>query len=328
MRHLTSLLELTSAEIRDILNLSAKLKQQTKKGKRSALCERKVLTQVFEKPSLRTRVSFEAGMNQLGGHSIFMTSKDAGFDGRETKEDIARVLGSYSDVIVLRTFSQELIETFARFAGCPVINGLSDDFHPCQALTDVLTIEELSGDIAGKHLVYVGDGNNVAKSLAVVCGQLGASLTVVAPKGYELPADFTELMKARFPKLVLRQSNDALQAVQNADVIYTDVWASMGQEAEKEKRNREFANFQVDTRLLDAAGPDVLFMHCLPARRGLEVSDEVMEDARSVVFPQAENRMHLAKGLIVWLLKQAETRPARSAKRSARTAKKKRRAGR
>ncbi|WP_437228393.1 ornithine carbamoyltransferase [Planctomicrobium sp. SH661] len=326
MRHLTSLLDVTSREVRDILKLAAKLKSQTRKGKRLPLCERKVLTQVFEKPSLRTRVSFEAGMSQLGGRSIFMTSKEAGFEGRETKEDIARVLGGYSDVIVLRTFSQELIETFTRHAGCPIINGLSDDFHPCQALADILTIEEVAGNAAGKHIVYVGDGNNVAKSLAIVCGHVGASFTVAAPRGYELPESFVALMKTEFPKLKLTQSNNAAQAVKNADVIYTDVWASMGQEAEKEKRSREFADFQVTTDLLDAAGPNVLFMHCLPARRGLEVSEDAMDDPRSVIFLQAENRMHLAKGLIVWLLQHAEEKP--KPKRVIKSAKKKKQARR
>lgn len=306
MRHLTSLLDLASGEVRDILKLAAQLKEQTLQGKRDALCERKVLTQVFEKPSLRTRVSFEAGMNQLGGSSLFLTSKEAGFEGRETKEDIARVLGGYSDVIVLRTFSQGLIETFAKHAGCPIINGLSDDFHPCQALTDILTIEEIAGNAAGKHIVYVGDGNNVAKSLAIACGHVGAEFTIAAPPGYELPVEFVKLAKSQFPKLKLSQSHDALQAARLADIVYTDVWASMGQEAEKEKRSREFAAFQVTTELLDAARPNVLFMHCLPARRGLEVSEEAMEDARSIVFLQAENRMHLAKGLIVWLLQHAQ----------------------
>jgi len=305
MRHLTSLFDVTSAEVREILQLAAKLKLQTKNGKREALCQRMVLTQVFEKPSLRTRVSFEAGMNQLGGTSIFMTSKEAGFDGRETKEDIARVLGGYSDLIVLRTFSQELIEVFAKFADCPVINGLSDDFHPCQALTDVLTIEESTGNIAGQHVVYVGDGNNVAKSLALICGHLGAAFTVAAPAGYELPESFVAKLQSQFPKLELKHSQDAFQAVRHADVIYTDVWASMGQEAEKEKRAREFSAFQVTKKLLDAAGPKVLFMHCLPARRGLEVSADAMDDPRSIIFTQAENRMHLAKGLMVWLLEQA-----------------------
>ncbi|WP_437186606.1 ornithine carbamoyltransferase [Planctomicrobium sp. SH668] len=324
MRHLTSLFDLTSAEVRDILNLAVKLKAQTKKGNRAPLCERKVLTQVFEKPSLRTRVSFEAGMNQLGGHSIFLNAKEAGLDGRETPEDIARVLGSYSDIIVLRTFSQELIQTFTKHAGCPIINGLSDDFHPCQALTDILTLEEVAGASAKKRIVYVGDGNNVAKSLALACGHVGASLTVASPKGYELPVDFIAKARDRFPKLKLEQSYDALDAVKGAHLIYTDVWASMGQEAEKEKRSQEFAGYQVNRELLDAAGSKVKFMHCLPARRGLEVSEEAMDDPRSVIFEQAENRMHLAKAVMVWLLEQAK-KSSRVASRAAKPVKKKKR---
>lgn len=329
MRHLTTLLDVSSTEVREILKLASKLKSQTLRGKRAPLCERKVLTQVFEKPSLRTRVSFEAAMMQLGGQSIFMSSKDAGFNGRESKEDIARVLGGFSDVIVLRTFSQELIEIFAQVAGCPVINGLSDEYHPCQALTDIMTIEEIAGNAAGKHIVYVGDGNNVAKSLAIACGHVGANFTVAAPRGYEIKEDFVQKVTSLFPKLKFQQFNDPYKAVEKADVIYTDVWASMGQEDEKDQRSKAFADFQITTELLDAAGSDVLFMHCLPARRGLEVDDSVMEDPRSVVFLQAENRMHLAKGLIVWLLDQSEKKKkkVRAAKpvKKVRPAKKKKR---
>lgn len=304
MKHLISLFDLTTVEVREILDLATRLKNETRSGHREQHCTGQVLTLVFEKPSLRTRVSFEAGFNQLGGHSLFLTGKAAGLEGRETIEDIARVLGGYSDIIVLRTFSQQLIESFATHAGCPIINGLSDDFHPCQALTDIMTLEELRGASAGKRIVYVGDGNNVARSLALACGHVGASFVVAAPQGYWLTDDFIQRAQTQFPDLVLEQTDDPQAAVQGADLIYTDVWASMGQEEEKEKRSREFAAFQVDVPLLDAAGPDALFMHCLPARRGLEVTAEVMDDPRSVVFPQAENRMHLAKGLMLWLLQQ------------------------
>lgn len=304
MRHLTSLFDLTSAEVEEILALAHDLKRQTKSGSRTPHCGGRVITQVFEKPSLRTRVSFEAGISQLGGTSIFLSGKDAGLNGRETIEDISKVLGGYSDIIILRTFSQELIETVAKESGCAVINALSDDYHPCQALTDVMTMQEHLGEIKGKHLVYVGDGNNVAKSLALVCGHTGANLTVAAPDGYWLSEDFINLATKTFPNLELKQTNDPQAAVKTADAIYTDVWASMGQEAEKEKRAAEFEGFQIDTNLLDIAGDNVLFMHCLPARRGLEVSAEAMDDSRSVIFEQAENRMHLAKGLMLWLLRQ------------------------
>lgn len=311
MRHLTTLLELSSDDVRDILKLAARLKSNLKKGKRPSLCENMVLTQVFEKPSLRTRVSFEVAISQLGGRSIFLTSKDAGFEGRETKEDIAQVLGSYSDVITLRTFSQGLIEIFREYAGCPIINALSDDYHPCQALADIQTIEEVSGNAAGKTITYIGDGNNVAKSLAVACGHVGANFRIAAPKGFELPEPFVALLAEKFPELEVQQLNNAKKAAAGSDVIYTDVWASMGQETEKDERAKIFADFQVTSKLLDQAGPDVVFMHCLPARRGLEVDDGVMGDSRSVVFRQAENRMHLAKGLIVWLLDEGKKKSAK-----------------
>lgn len=302
MRHLTSLFDLTPQEVQDILSLSQQLKSETLQNTRTPYCTGRIITQVFEKPSLRTRVSFEAGISQMGGASIFLSGKDAGLHGRETLEDISRVLGGYSDLIILRTFSQQLIETVAQHAACGVINALSDDYHPCQALTDVLTITEALGDAAGKKIAYVGDGNNVAKSLGLVCGHVGAQLTVAAPTGYWLSDEFVQSVETRFSAGVITQTSDPHQAVQNADVIYTDVWASMGQEDEKDQRAAAFADFQIDTALLDSAGPDVKFMHCLPARRGLEVTAEVMNDARSLVFEQAENRMHLAKGLMLWLL--------------------------
>ncbi len=306
MRHLTTLLEITSEDVRNILELAARLKSGLKKeGKRPSICENMVLTQVFEKPSLRTRVSFETAMSHLGGRSLFLTSKEAGFDGRETKEDIAKVLGGYSDVITLRTFSQKLIETFREHAGCPIINALSDDYHPCQALADILTLEEVTGNAAGKTITYIGDGNNVAKSLATVCGHVGANFRISCPKGYEIPSEFLQELRNLFPSLSVEQFYNVTDAAPGSDVIYTDVWASMGQETEKDERAKIFADFQVTSRLLDLAKPDVLFMHCLPARRGLEVDDIVMEDPRSIVFPQAENRMHLAKGLIVWLLEKS-----------------------
>ncbi len=302
MRHLTSLFDLTSIEVREILDLSAEIKRETKAGIRKPLAAGCVLAQIFEKPSLRTRVSFEAGISQLGGTGIFLAGKEAGLGGREPVKDIARVVGGYADIITLRTFSQELIETFAKHANASVINALSDEYHPCQALTDILTIEEALGSARGKKIVYVGDGNNVAKSLAIVCGHVGAAFTVAAPDGYWLTKEFTKQVTTTFPGLDLVQTNNPTTSVAGADVIYTDVWASMGQEDEKDKRSQVFAGFQINNPLLDAAGKQVKFMHCLPARRGLEVTDEAMDDPRNIIFEQAENRMHLAKGLMVWLL--------------------------
>lgn len=302
MKHLTSLFDLTTSEVHSILDRAARLKAAWRKGVREPLCAGRVLTQIFEKPSLRTRVSFEAAMMQLGGSAVFMTAKEAGLEGREQHDDIAKVVGGYSDVIVLRTFAQSLIETFVEHAGKPVVNGLSDDYHPCQALTDVLTLQEHFGDVAGRTLAYIGDGNNVAKSLVLVCAHVGMRCTIGAPEGFQLSEEFLAQVRQQFPQAQLEQFSNAQDAAADADALYTDVWASMGQEEEKEQRAQIFRDFQVNTALLNVAKPQAAFMHCLPARRGLEVTDNVMSSPNSIVFPQAENRMHLAKGLFAWLL--------------------------
>ena len=302
MRHLTSLLEVTAEEIGEILDLASSLKTAAVGGDRPPRLGGRVLTQIFEKPSLRTRASFDAAMAQLGGSSQFFSADDAGLGGRESVEDVARVISGYSDVLVLRTFSQETIERFAELSSCPVINALSDDRHPCQALTDLLTIRETFGDLAARRLVFVGDGNNVAKSLAIACGRVGLSMTLSAPDGYEFDNEFLELLAVAVPDADLVVETDPMAAVAEADVIYTDVWASMGQESEKSERESAFAEHQVNARLMAAAPETCRFMHDLPARRGLEVTDEVIDGPQSVVFTQAENRMHLAKGLLLWLL--------------------------
>lgn len=302
MRHLTSLLEVTAEEIGEILDLASSLKTAAVGGDRPPRLGGRVLTQIFEKPSLRTRASFDAAMAQLGGSSQFFSADDAGLGGRESVEDVARVISGYSDVLVLRTFSQETIERFAELSSCPVINALSDDRHPCQALTDLLTIRETFGDLAARRLVFVGDGNNVAKSLAIACGRVGLSMTLSAPDGYEFDNEFLELLAVAVPDADLVVETDPMAAVAEADVIYTDVWASMGQESEKSERESAFAGHQVNARLMAAAPETCRFMHDLPARRGLEVTDEVIDGPQSVVFTQAENRMHLAKGLLLWLL--------------------------
>ncbi|QDT52867.1 Ornithine carbamoyltransferase [Caulifigura coniformis] len=307
MKNLTTMSSLEPKDTARLLELAAGLKQKWAKGERPALLENRVLTQVFEKPSLRTRVSFEAAMQQLGGSSIFLSSADAGLNGRESTADVARVLGSYSDAIVLRTFKQDLIEDFAKYSRSPVINGLSDDDHPCQALTDLFTMQEHFGPVKGLTLAYVGDGNNVARSLAIACAQLGVHFHIGAPQGYQLSEQFEKDLKARYPSFVYMQTDDAKAAVKGAQIVYTDVWASMGQEAEKEHRARVFASYQVNSDLMKAAGPKAKFMHCLPARRGLEVTDEVMESPASIVFPQAENRMHLAKAVLVDLILPRKT---------------------
>ena len=305
MRHLTSLLELTPGEVRDVLAKSAQLKADYKAGKREQLFPGRVIVQIFEKPSLRTRTSFEAAMIHLGGSGMFMTEKEAGLHGRESTADIARVVSSMADVVTLRTFSQKLIEDFAAVSACPVINALSDASHPCQALTDILTMQEVcEEDVTGKTLVYVGDGNNVAVSLAEICAMLGVRFVCSSPTGYELDSALLPVLESKFPGAKLVLETDPAKAVKDADVIYTDVWASMGQESEKEARMQAFQDYQINEELLAKAPSSAKFMHCLPAKRGLEVTDGVMDGPACVAFQQAENRMHLAKGLIAWLLEQ------------------------
>lgn len=302
MKHLTSLLDLTSEELTAILDRAAELKAGFRKGDRPQLFPGRVLAQLFEKPSLRTRNSFEAAMIHLGGSGIFLTTAEAGLNGRESLPDVAKVLSSFSDIITMRTFSQKLIEDVAKHSSCPVINGLSDERHPCQAMTDLLTIRETFGHLKDLHLVFVGDGNNVSMSLAIASAMTGMRLTLAAPKGFEFDADFMKLMVEKFPAHRVTQSNDPRFAVSNADIVYTDVWASMGQESDAERRKKAFADFQVNEALMAAAPKSARFMHDLPAKRGLEVTDGVMDGASSIVFQQAENRMHLAKGLFAWLL--------------------------
>jgi ornithine carbamoyltransferase len=302
MKHLTSLLDLTSEELTAILDKAAELKAKFRNGDRPQLYPGRVLAQLFEKPSLRTRNSFEAAMIHLGGSGIFLTTAEAGLNGRESLPDVAKVLSSFSDIITMRTFSQKLIEDVARYSSCPVINGLSDERHPCQAMTDLLTIRETFGHLKDLHLVFVGDGNNVSMSLAIASAMTGMRLTLAAPKGFEFETSFMELMAEKFPAHRVTQTNDPKFAVKSADLVYTDVWASMGQEDDAERRKKAFASFQVNEALMAAAPKSARFMHDLPAKRGLEVTDGVMDGDQSIVFQQAENRMHLAKGLFVWLL--------------------------
>ena len=301
-RHLTSLYDLTPEELQDVLALAADLKRRHREGDRPQMFPGRVLVQLFEKPSLRTRNSFEAAMANLGGSGLFLTTADAGLNGRESLNDVARVISSYADVITMRTFSQQLIDDFSEISSCPIINALSDDRHPCQALTDLLTIQETFGH-TDVHLVFVGDGNNVAMSLAIAAAMTGMQFTLAVPSGFEMPAEFLADLQQRYPNAKVAQTDNPQDAVSSADVVYTDVWASMGQEEEAERRKQAFSTFQVNSQLLACAPAAVRFMHDLPAKRGLEVTDEVMDGEASIVFQQAENRMHLARGLFAWLLK-------------------------
>ena len=301
-RHLLTLDDWSADEIGQVLSLADELKRKASLGERSPVLASRSLCQIYDKPSLRTRVSFEAAMARLGGNCTFMTSDEAGLNGRESLGDVATVLGRFVDGIVIRTFSQQRIEDVARFSGCPVVNGLSDDRHPCQALADMLTIRESFGSLSGLKLVFVGDGNNVAKSLAVACGKLGVAMTLCAPEDFVFDQDFLAVLRGIVPKLDLTVTDDLAGAVGDADVIYTDVWASMGQESEASARREAFARYQVNETTMRQAPQTARFLHCLPAHRGDEVTDGVIDGSQSLVYQQAENRMHIAAGLLVTLM--------------------------
>lgn len=300
MKHLIELSDLTADEIRQILKLSAELKAEFKQGKRRPIFSGKVLGLLFEKPSLRTRVSFEALMNQHQGASLYLGA-DVGWQKREPLRDFVPVLTSYLDFLVIRAKSHEDVVAAAEYSRCPVINGLTDYSHPCQALADLLTVEELVGGLKGVRIAYVGDANNVARSLAVICAKLGVELAIACPKGYQFPPDYVDSLNKEAGKKLIWQTENPEAAVEEAQFIYTDVWASMGQEEEQAQRVKDFAPFQVTERLMNAARRGAKFLHCLPARRGEEVAAEVIDGSASAIVQQAENRLHAQKGMLAWL---------------------------
>jgi ornithine carbamoyltransferase len=309
MRHLLTLFDITPHELRTILAASADLKALLAQGERPPILAGHVIGLLFEKPSLRTRVSFETGMMQLGGGSLFL-GEDVGWGKREAASEFANVLGQYLDGVVCRSKGHEKVEELAGFDAVRIINGLTDLCHPCQALADVLTIAEVDSPhdridldvLPGKHVLFVGDGNNVACSLALICAMLGLRFTLACPDGYELDADWVRRIREAYPEAQIERVQDAREAASDADFIYTDVWTSMGQEAEREQRRQIFADYRVDQRLLEAAGPQTRVMHCLPAIRGEEITNEVIDGPQSVIVAQAGNRMHAQKGLLVWML--------------------------
>ncbi len=302
MRHFIDLIDLTSDEIRYLFEETARLKAAHARREVTPTLLGRVLGMVFEKPSLRTRVSFQAAMAQLGGTSLFLGGKEVGLGSRESVPDFARALSQYVDAVVLRTYSHETVRAFAQHATCPVINGLSDYYHPCQALADLFTMREVFGELRGRTLVFVGDGNNVARSVAVCCGKLGVRFVLAAPPGYGFDEPFLQTYRRVVPRGELHQNGEPSHSIAEADVIYTDVWTSMGQEAEREERLRQFAPFQVNADLVALAPPHARLMHCLPAHRGEEVTSDVLDGERSIVFQQAGNRMHAQKALLQWLL--------------------------
>jgi ornithine carbamoyltransferase len=301
MRNLLTLSDLKPAEIDRIFAITQDLKTKYHAGLREALLPGRVMALLFEKPSLRTRVSFEAGMINLGGSSLFL-GDDVGFGARESVADFGRVLSQYVDVIVIRAFHHQTAVDLARYSSCAVINGLTDYAHPCQALADLYTLKELVGRLKGHTLAYVGDGNNVAHSLAEGCGKMGMKFVMATPKGYQFEDEFLANLRSDVPDLELVTTTDPVEAVRGAVAVYTDVWTSMGQEKESQQRRADFANYQINSRLMAEAPDGALFMHCLPAHRGEEVTDEVIDGPQSIVVQQASNRLHVQKGILAWIL--------------------------
>lgn len=300
MKHLLTLESLSTEEIKDILNLADQLKYELKHGIEHHHLKGKTLGMIFEKSSTRTRVSFETGMYQLGGHPLFLSSNDLQIGRGEPVEDTARVLSRMLDGIMIRTFAQAEVDALAEYGSIPVINGLTDYCHPCQVLADLMTIREFKGKLKGLKLAFIGDGNNMANSLIVGCLKCGMSVAIACPKGYEPPKnilDFTEDYPGMF-----EMTTDPLKAAENADVVYTDVWASMGQEEEKAIREKAFAGIQINAELMEKTNKDCMVLHCLPAHRGEEITADVFEAHANEIFEEAENRLHAQKAVMVRLM--------------------------
>jgi ornithine carbamoyltransferase len=306
MRHFLALTDFSPDELSSILDLAIQLKTEWRRTGNRPLLKDKVLAMVFQKPSLRTRVSFDMAMRQVGGDALYISPNEIGLGKRESVADVSRVLSGYVDAIMARVFEHDHILELAEYASVPVINGLSDYNHPCQAMADALTMLEHLGRLEGLNLTYMGDGNNVAISLLFLSALMGMNFTIASPQGYEIPSDvFAEAISiAKETGASLRQSEDPHEAVLDATVIYTDTWTSMGQEVEAEKRRKVFPPYQVNSHLVSEADPSVIVMHCLPAHRGEEITDEVADGPHSVIFQQAENRMHAQKAILVYLLSE------------------------
>lgn len=296
--------DFTTEEIISTFELASKMK--SKPSDYYEALRYKTLALIFEKPSLRTRTTFDVGIQQLGGFSIYLSPAEINLGKRESVYDVAKNLERMVDAIMVRTFGHNIVEDMAKFAKIPIINGLTDYAHPCQAMADFFTIQEVKGTIKNLKIVYVGDGNNVAHSLMAAAGRLGAHIVVATPKGFEpnLNAYRNAVEAGKETGAKIEVINDPIEAVKNADVVYTDVWASMGQESEAEKRKKIFFPYQVNAKLFTLAKPDAIFMHCLPAHRGEEVTDEVIDSPNSVVFQEAENRLHVQKAILYKLMKK------------------------
>ncbi|MBQ5863226.1 MAG: ornithine carbamoyltransferase [Peptococcaceae bacterium] len=299
-RDFLTLKDFTRQEIEEMVNLGIDLKAKQKAGIPTPILAGKTLGMIFQKSSTRTRVSFEVGMYQLGGSALFLSTNDLQIGRGEPIKDTARVLSRYLDGIMIRTYSHADVEELAEYADIPVINGLTDDYHPTQIIADLITIQEHKGKLEGIKFAYVGDGNNMTHSLMIGCAKVGMDVTVACPDGYMPNPEIVALAQGYAAESggSVTVMHDPKEAVKGVDVVYTDTWASMGQEAEKEIRKKAFAGYQVDDAMMALAKPDAIFMHCLPAYRGMEVTDEVIESPQSVVFDEAENRLHAHKAIM------------------------------
>jgi ornithine carbamoyltransferase len=301
-RDFLELMALSRSELEEILQLSARLKRELKAGTRTPLLAGKTLAMIFEKPSLRTRVTFEVGMTQLGGYAVYLTPSDIRIGERESVADIARNLERWVDFIMARTFRHQTLVDLAAPAHIPVINGLSDLRHPCQVLSDCFTLIERYGSLDGLRVAFLGDGNNMANSWIGAAVRFGFEFALACPHGYEPDPHVLQAAKAAHAKVSV--TSNPVEAISGADVLYTDVWTSMGQEEEKEERNKRFRAFQLNAQALKLAKKDAVVMHCLPAHRGEEITAEVIDGRQSIVWDQAENRMHVQKGILGWLNEQ------------------------
>lgn len=304
MKHFLTLADWATSELWHMIQLAVHLKLEWQSGGNRPVLKDKILAMIFQKPSLRTRVSFEVAMKHLGGDAIMLGPDEIGLGRRESIPDVARVISGYAQGIMARVFDHEHVEQLAAYAGVPVINGLSDAYHPCQAMADMLTIYEHFGRLQGLRLAYIGDGNNVAASLVQAAAHFGMHFTIATPQQYQLPkpvlASASDLAQQTGASVTVY--HDPAEAVKHADVIYTDTWVSMGQEAEAEARIAVMQPYQVNEQLVQRASKDVIVMHCLPAHRGQEITDEVADGPHSMIFPQAENRLHAQKAILVRLL--------------------------
>ena len=302
IKDFVNILDHDSAFLSALIDKAIADKKLFRAGQLPASLSRKTLVMYFEKPSLRPRLSFETAMVHLGGQGIYVTSAEIGLGKREPVKDVARVVSGMCDGFVARTFSHEAVCEMAKYASVPVINALTDYSHPCQAMADMMTAKEEFGKLEGLKMVYIGDGNNVARSLASACASLGLGFSIASPEGFKLEQEFFEFLFKRYPKAQVEQVTDPVIAVKGADIVYTDTWVSMGQEEEREERIRQFSGYQINRELMKHANPQAIFMHCLPAYRGLEVTDEIMESAHSRVFEEAENRLHFQRTLLAVLM--------------------------